>query len=202
MIRRDGVEDAPFSGIRGVECAFEELDALAQALNEAKTFMVHRCFHHLKNVVRVGVSGARHKGGAGGNRLLHRVDRVIDCSPDIGLALKAEGRGGRCLFLGQAIDPVIHDHVRHLDILAGGVIKMIASDGESIPVAAEDEQVQIRARKRNAAGKGQGATVNIVRAVGLDEIGKSARTTNPCDRGDLFVPQFAFFNEFEIQRQH
>jgi hypothetical protein len=79
------------------------------------------------------------------------------------------------------------------------MIKMIASDGESVAIAAEDKQVQIRARKRDTAGKGQGATVNIVRAVGLDEIGKSAGTTDPCDRGDLLVPQFSFFNDFLVR---
>src|SRR5690606_13763270 len=80
--------------------------------------------------------------------------------------------------------------------------QVIAADGERVTVATEHEHVQIRARQRNAAGKWQGAAVDVVRAMGLDEIRKAARATDASDSGDLFMPDLAFFNQLEIKREH
>ncbi len=146
--------------------------------------------------------GAGHKGGAGGNGLLHRVDRLVERAGDVGLALEADGRGGRGLLLGQAINPVVHDHVGHLDVLARGVVEMIAADGEGVAVAAEHEHMQVGPGQRNAAGKGQGAAVDVMRAVGLHEIRKPARAADAGDGGDLLMPQLALFDQLEIKREH
>src|ERR1035441_6409009 len=42
MVRRDQVEDAAFARIRSVECAFVELDAFAQALDETESLLGSR----------------------------------------------------------------------------------------------------------------------------------------------------------------
>ena len=146
--------------------------------------------------------GARDEGGAGGDGLLHRVDRVIHRAPDVGLALEAERRGGRGLFLGQAVDPVVHGHAGQLDVLAGGVGEMIAADGEEVAVAAEDEDVQVGPGERDAAGEGQRAAVNVVRAVGLHEIREPAGAADAGDGGDLLLPQLALLDQLEVEREH
>ena len=164
--------------------------------------MIHRGFHHLQHMIGIRVRGARHKSGAGRDGLFHRVDRMIHRAPHVGLAFEAKRRRGRGLLLGQAINPVIHDHIGHLDVLAGGVIEVIAADGKRVAIPAEHEHMQIRAAKRNAAGKRQRAAMNIMRAVGLDEIRKPARAANARDGRDLLVPELALFDQLEIKREH
>src|SRR4051812_22125648 len=115
------------------------------------------------------------------NRLFHRVDRIIHSAGYIGLALETEWRSWRGLFFRQAVHPVIHDDVSHLDVLARGMIEMVAANRESIAVTAKHKHVQVWPRERDATRKGQGATMNVMRAVGLDEIRKAARTTDACD---------------------
>jgi hypothetical protein len=87
---------------------------------------------------------ARDEGGAGGDRLLHGIDRTIHRAPNIRLRFETHGGSRRGLLFGQAIDVVVHHHVTHLHVLAGGVVEVIAADGKGIAVAAEDENVQIR----------------------------------------------------------
>jgi hypothetical protein len=69
-------------------------------------------------------------------------------------------------------------------------------------IAGKDEDVQIGPRQGNAAGKGQGAPMNIMRAVGLDKIGEPAGTTDAGHGDDLLVPQFALLDQFEIEGQN
>ncbi len=118
------------------------------------------------------------------------------------LLLKPMRRGGRSLFLGQAVDPVVHDDVGHLDVLAGGVVEMVAADGKGVAVAAEDEDMQVRAAEGNAAGEGQGAAMDVMHAVGLDEIRKPAGAADAGDGGDFLVPQLALFDQLEVKREH
>ena len=106
------------------------------------------------------------------------------------------------MLLGQAIDLVVHDHQRHFDVLARGVREMIAPDGEGIAITAEGEDVQVGAGQGNAAGKGQRAAMQEVRAMGLDEIRKPAGTADPGNGGDLLMPQLALFNQLKIKREH
>ena len=149
----DEFKFAAFARVRGIEGAFKKFHAFAQAFDHAETVMVHSGFHHLQQMIRIRMRRAGHKGRAGGDQLLHRVDRLIHRAPGVGLAFEAKRRRGGRLFLGQAIDPVVHDDVGHLDILAGRVIDVIAADGEGIAVTAEHEHMQVRAGQGNTAGK-------------------------------------------------
>ena len=78
-----------------------------------------------------------------GDQFFHRINRLIDCASGIGLRFKSDGRGGRSLFLRQAIDEVVHDEISHVDVFAAAVIDMITADGESIAVATEQKHMQI-----------------------------------------------------------
>ena len=98
---------------------------------------------------------------------------MIDRAGRVGLGFETDGRGGRGLLLGQAIDEVVHDEVDHVDVLARAVIEMVAADGETVAVAAEQEDVQVGPGQADAAGERDGAAVNEVRAVAVDEIGKA-----------------------------
>ena len=88
-------------------------------------------------------------------------------------ALESDGRRRRGLFLRQAIDEVVHDEIGHVDVLAGAVIEMVAADGETVAVAAEQEHVEIGPGEADAACERDRAAVDVMRAVAVDEIGKA-----------------------------
>jgi hypothetical protein len=53
------------------------------------------------------------------------------------------------------------------------VIDMVAADRETVAIAAEEEDVQVGPGQADAGGEGDGAAVNLLRAVALDEIRKA-----------------------------
>ncbi len=195
-------EDAAFAWVRGIEGAFEELDAFAEALHDAEAVVVHRGFHHLEDVRGVRGRGARDKGRTRGDELFDRVDRMIDGAPDVGLALEPERRCWRGLFLRQAVNKIIHHAIRHLDVLARGVIEVIAADGERVAVATKDEDMQVGPRQRHAAREGQGASVNVMRAVRLHEIREAAGAADARNSRDLLVMNLPLLDQFEVEREH
>src|SRR5258705_13286216 len=81
---------AAFARIRSIEGAFVKLDALAEAFDKAESVMVHRRFHHLQDMIGIGMGGTRDEGRSGRDRLFHGVDGVIDCARDVGLAFEPE----------------------------------------------------------------------------------------------------------------
>ena len=82
------------------------------------------------------------------------------------------------------------------------MIDVISADGKCVAITAENEDVQIRTRKRNATRKRQRAAMKIMNAMRLDKIWKPAGATNARDGRDFFVQHFALFNQFEIKREH
>jgi hypothetical protein len=92
-------KDAAFARVRGIERPGIEFDALAEALDETEAVVVHGRFHHLQHMVGIRVRGAGHESGSGRDGLFHGVDRLIDGTPDVGLALEPEGEVGEVCFL-------------------------------------------------------------------------------------------------------
>src|SRR5205807_2490366 len=68
--------------------------------------------------------------------------------------------------------------------------------GETVAVAAKEEDVQVGPGQADAAGERDGATVNEVGAVAVDEIGKARRATDAVEGDDLFVIELAFLDDF------
>src|SRR5437867_4084310 len=136
------------------------------------------------------------------DRLFHRVNRIIDRPRDVSLALETERGSGGGLFLRQTVNPIIHDDVSHLDVFACRVIEMIAADGKSVAIAAENEHVQIGSRKGNAAREGERTAMDVMSAVGLHEIRKAARAADTGYGRDFLMPHFALFDQLEIKGEH
>src|SRR5204863_3794697 len=130
------------------------------------------------------------------------IDRLIDRALRVGFALESDRRRRRGLLFGQAIDEVVHDEIGHVDVLARAVIDMIAADGETVAVAAKEEDVQVRPGQADAGRERDGTAVNVMRAVAVDEIGKTRRATDARERDDLFVIELAFLEEFVEGRQN
>src|ERR1043166_1867277 len=127
---------------------------------------------------------------------------MVHCPPNVRLALETNRGCGGSLLLGQTIDPIIHDHVRHLDVLARCMVQMVSADRKSISITAKYEYVQVRSGERDSAGERQRAAVNIMHPMRLDEIWKTTGATNPGYGCDLFVPDLSFLDQLEIKRQN
>src|SRR5437660_3702107 len=73
---------------------------------------------------------------------------------------------------------------------------MVAADGEAVAVAAKEEDVQVGPGQADATRERDGAAVNEVRAVAVDEIGKARRATDAGEGDDLLVIELAFLDDF------
>src|SRR5204862_5758061 len=131
--------------------------------------------------------GPRDEGGSGGNELFHRIDRHVDRAGRIGFALETDGRRRRGLLFGQAIDEIVHDEVDEVDVLARAVVEMVAADGETVAIAGEQKDVQVRPGQTDPAGERDGAAVDEVGAVAGDEMWEARRTTDPGEGAGPFV---------------
>ena len=137
----DQLEAAAFARIGRIEHVREKFDAFAQTFDDAEALVIERALDHVHHVFDLSGVGPRDEGGPGGNELFHRIDRHVDRAGRVGLALETDGRRGRGLLFGQAIDEVVHDEVDQVDVLARAVIEMVAADGETVAVAAKEENV-------------------------------------------------------------
>src|SRR5207249_9909771 len=144
-----------------------------------------------RGAVRAADGGCR-----AGDEFFRWIDRLIDSAGGVGLALKAYGRRRRGLLFGQAIDKVVHDEIGHVDVLARAVIDVVAADGETVAVATEQEDVEIGPGEADAGRERDGAAVDVVHAVAVDEVRKARRTTDPGEGDDLFVIELAFLKDF------
>src|SRR6476619_671263 len=188
----DQLEAAALAWIGRIEGAGIKFDAFTQTFDSGKTGMIHGALDHLDHVIDLGGVGARDEGGPSADQLFHRIDRHVDRARRVGLAFETDGRGGRSLLFGQAIDEVVHDEIDHVDVLPRAMIEMVAADGKTVAVAPQQKNMQVGPGQADAGSKRNGAAVNEVRAVTVDEIGKTRRTADPGKRDDLFVIELAF----------
>ncbi len=79
---------------------------------------------------------------------------------------------------------------------------MVAADGEAVAVAAEEKDVQVGPGQADAGGERDGAAVNEMRAVAVDEIREARGTTDPGEGDDLLVIELPFLDDFVIGGEH
>ena len=73
---------------------------------------------------------------------------------------------------------------------------MIAADGETVPVATEEKDMEIGPGQADAGSEGNGAPVNEVGAVAVNEIWKTRRATDARKSDNLLVIELAFLEDF------
>ncbi len=192
----DKIKLAAFAGVGSVEGAFVEFDAFGEDFDNGEAIVIHGAFKHLRHVGWEGGVGAGDEGGAVGDEFFDGIDGLIDGSCGIGFGFEADGGGGRGLFFGEAVDEVVHDDVADADVFAGAMIEVVAADGVSIAVAAKGKDAEVGASEADARGKGDGAAVDEVGAVGVDEVGETGGAADAGDGDDLFVGDVLFFEDF------
>jgi hypothetical protein len=169
----DQLEGAALARVGRIKSAGEKFDALTQTFDDRKTGVVHCPLDHLHHVIDLRGMGPRDKGGAGCDQFFHGVDGLIDRALRVCFALEPDRRGGRGLFLRQAVDEVVHDEIGEVNVFACTVIEMIPADGKSIAVAPEEKDVEIGPGKTDTCRERDGASVNEMGTVPINEIRKT-----------------------------
>ena len=121
------------------------------------------------------------KLGLGAEGHGERVERRVDRAHRRRLGDLAELGGGRVLALGQAVDPVVEQQDRQVDVAAQGVDQVVAADRQAVAVAGDDPHVEVGAGDGDAGGDRRGATVDRVHPVGVHVVREAARAA---DAGD------------------
>ncbi len=75
--------------------------------------------------------------------------------------------------------------------------QVVAADRVAVAIATEDEDVEIGTGKRDAGGEWQGAAVDEVDAVGVDEIGETRGAADAGDADDFLVGQAELLDDVE-----
>ena len=129
--------------------------------------MRRRRGQHRRQVLAVGVDGAGHERRLGAERQRDRVERVVDRAHRRGLGDLAGLRRRRVLPLRQAVDAVVEQHDRHVDVAAHRVDQVVAADRQRVAVTGDDPHREVRTRGLEAGGDGRGTSVDGVHAVGV-----------------------------------
>src|SRR5207249_10203359 len=94
------------------------------------------------------------------------------------------------LALRQAVDAVVEQDNRDVDVAAQRVQKVVAADTEAVAVAGDDEDLEVTARCLEAGGYRRRAAVDAVEAVSVHVIRQAAGAADARDEDDL-LPRHA-----------
>ena len=144
---------------------------------------------HLAQSLAVGVQRAADEGGLGAQRQRHRVERVVQRAHRGGLGDLADLRRRRVLPLGQAVDPVVEQQDRQVDVASQRMDQVVAADRQRVAVTGDDPHRQVLAGQRQAGRDGRRAAVDRVETVGLQVVREPARAADAADERDVLAAQ-------------
>ena len=101
------------------------------------------------------------------------------------------GSGGRGLAAGHGVDQIVDADDFEIDVAAGGVDQMIASDGREIAVTGVDDYVQLWIRQLEAGGEGNGAAVRGVERIQLDVARHASGAADAGDQSQRSLNRFS-----------
>ena len=144
---------------------------------------------HRGEVLAVGVDRAGHEGALGAQGQRDRVERVVHRAHRGRLGDLAGLGGGGVLTLGQAVDPVVEQQDRHVDVAAQRVDQVVAADRERVAVAGDDPHREVLARGGQAGRNRGGTPVDRVHAVGVEVVREAAGAADAGDEHDVLAAQ-------------
>ena len=105
--------------------------------------------------------------------------------------MQAAVGGRRGLALGEAVDLVVHDDQRHVDVLDHRVHEVFHADGVGVAVAAKVDDLEAGVGDRYADGYGQGAAVLALVGVDLELFRLLAGATDAA-QGEHVLQRYAY----------
>ena len=125
----------------------------------------------------------------GAERQRDRVERVVERAHRGRLGDLAGLGGGGVLALGQAVDPVVEEQDRHVDVAAQRVDQVVAADRERVAVTGDDPHRQVLAGRGDAGRDRRRAAVDRVHAVGVEVVGEARGAADAGDEDDVLAAQ-------------
>ncbi len=144
-----------------------------------------------------GLAGVEHvaaggEGGAGAGRQQGDVKGAVHVAVGRGGGLVAVGRGGRILAAGHAVDIVVEGHDGEAEVAARRMDEVVAADGGAVPVAGEDDDVELGVGKLDAGGEGDGAAVGGVDGVEVQIPGGAGGAADAGDDHEVVAVEIIF----------
>ena len=177
---------------QGVPLVRVEDDTVLVDFHKSRAFVGRSFAQHFGQMLRVGVDGAGHKGSFGGQGQGDGVDRRLNRAHRGGFRDRTHFGCGGGLPLRQTVDAVVEEDNFHIHIAAQGVDQVVAADGESVAVAGDDPNVQVRVGDGQPRCQGGRAAVDAVNAVGVHIIGEAAGTANARNKDNLLFGHAQF----------
>ena len=106
-----------------------------------------------------------HHGGPGGHRQFGNGKGVLQMAVKRGGGLRPIRRGGRILATGHAVDIVVDDDGRQVQVAPGGVDEVVAADGGGVAVPHDHDHLELGVGQLHPGGEGQGPAVGGVQGV-------------------------------------
>src|SRR5688572_25090070 len=105
-----------------------ERHAWTKRIDKRKALMLNAAFDELDEMFYLSGEAARHVGGPGCNGQGDRIDGIFDASSGGALCFHSFGARGRDLSGGEAVNLIVHDDIRQIDVSSHGMNKMITAD--------------------------------------------------------------------------
>ena len=170
-----------------------EGDAGAQAVDEGGAFVAERAFDEGDELGLVAGEAAADIGGAELQGDGDEVDGFVVVG-DALFRLGALVGGGGELALGEPVDAVVFNDIRHVDAAADGVGELAEADRGAVAVAGDAEIDQVAVGEVGAGEHGGHAAVDGVEAVRIaEEVGRRfRRAADAGEFGDAVGRQVEF----------
>ena len=154
--------------------------------------MVVGSTEHLLHVTAIHVVGTGDKGRLGTERHRDGVERLIDRAHRRGLGDLADLARRRVLAFGQAVDLVVEQQDRQVDVAAKRMDQVVATDRQHVAVAADDPHVEIRAGHGEAGGDRRRAAVDRVHPVGVHVVREAGSAADAGDEHGVLSTDLEF----------
>ena len=104
------------------------------------------------------------------------------------------GRGGRILAARHAVDIVIDDNRRQVQVAPGRVDEVVAADGGGVAVAHDHDHVKLGVGQLHPGGKGQGPAVGGVERIEIHVHAQAPGAADARDQDDLVLGEAGAVN--------
>src|SRR5881296_1813760 len=156
------------------------------AIDEGESVVLDAVLDEFGHALHVPAEGPRHVRGPRGKREGDGIHRILDDALDrSGLRLHSLLRGRARLARRESVDLVVHHQVRDVEVPSHRVNEVPHPDSVSVPVAAGDNDLEIRIRELRALRDRQRPSVDRVESVRRQEVRQVARASDPGDDQDV-----------------
>ena len=143
--------------------------------------MLEGSLQYAGQVIAIRVDAAGDEGRLGPERQRDCVHRAVNRSVGARAGDLAQFAGGGVLTLGQAVDPVVEQQHREVDVAPQRVDQVVGTDRQRVAITSGDHDRQVRTGHGQARGDGQRPTMDGVHAEAVDVVGESRGAANAGD---------------------